>query len=135
MVRSVDLCGTDVPITEARRIPLLGLIDSWALQVSRLLEESHRETYPEDSWGAHDLIGALHTRDRVKAALEPFGDEMLPTVVAIDSLFKSFTTIDSEALRMFDPAVPTEPWWWHRVPQQGLIARDLAQLRKTASQP
>jgi len=50
------------------------------------------------------------------------------TVDAIDDLFRRFTVLDvSGALRLSGiDDLPSEPWWWLRIPTVGPVAEDLA---------
>jgi len=82
----------------------------------------------EDAWGAHDLIGALHARDRIQRAIRAAGanSEAVATVAVADELFRMFTVVDEDGL-LSEAGMPTpsEPWYWRRIPRNGPVPREL----------
>ena len=112
--------------TGERELPLLTVVDSWARHVLRLAEES-KGVETRDSWVSHDYVGALYVRDEIERGLS---GEINPTVAAIDELLRGFTRPDEFGeLRILGYEVPSEPWWWQRVPSTGPIADELHALR------
>lgn len=129
VIRSSELTAVLVPIGE-REISGLDLVDAWAYEVLRLYRESFGSETRE-SWVPEDFIAALYTRDRLEAMLSELGaDRELPTVLAVDELFRSFTVDDpSRVLSAWgSDELPSEPWWWQRIPGQGPIAEELSKF-------
>lgn len=129
VITSSELASVLVPIGE-REISGLDLVDSWAYEVLRLYRESFGSETRE-SWIPDDFVAALYTRDRLETVLRGLGDEReLPSVLAVDELFRSFTVADpARVLNEWDSdELPSEPWWWQRIPKQGPIAKELSKF-------
>jgi hypothetical protein len=124
--RSIDVSGVVAEYRADDPIYLLDLADGWAQHVLRFIAEAGSQETPPDFWGGDDFIGALHLRSRLEEALrgEPID---LPTVAAVDELFRRFTKSDDDAwLQRSGHEIPSEPWWWQRVPAAGPAAKEMA---------
>ena len=124
---------------DARTWTLGDLMDAWAGRVLRFLREldtSYDET--PSAWGAHDLVAALYTRDRVEAglAVTPSDDRRLAVVEATDELFRLFTVEDdADSLLLVGYDIPRSPWWWRRVPARGPVVIELTEIADRLARP
>jgi hypothetical protein len=99
-------------------------LEGWAGRVLRIYRES---TGPlsDGTWGAYDLVGACHNRDRAETHLVGRSHAL----EAVDEFFRSFTEevgstwVDSLGL----PEEKGEGWWWSRVPNRGPVRDELAE--------
>lgn len=116
----------------AATLPLLALLESWALRVLRVYTELET-TVAECEWGMDDYVGALFARDWLERGLQAAGltqGRREPSaVLAVDALFRSFTLPDEHGfLQNVQRGLPVEPWWWTRIPSRGPIADEITAL-------
>ena len=127
----VDLLSrTTVDLGDGSRRSLLYVVEAWAAHVLKLFEE-HRVSSIGEAWGVHDFIAALYLRDQLEAALRGIpGIDREPALVRVtDHLLMSFTAEDSgRRLNRVRPTVPSDPWWWRRLPTSGPVALELDQI-------
>lgn len=117
-----------------RQISLDRLLLSWAQQVTKLSEDLSLPIDAHQAWGAHDVVGALLTRDRVaqlqKTTSKQLGSSIDEWLMTWDDLYRSLTVEDRKK-RLIDladrPDISGE-WWWHRAPTRGLPAQELGTL-------
>ncbi len=128
----VDLLKTAevrISLGNGREPSLLELVDGWTGHVLRLyLERETTLTASPSAWGVHDFIAALYVRDGVERGLAMLSDEAvhIAAVDVADELLRSFTALDVDGLlQRFQPDLPTQPWWWKRVPALGPVAEEL----------
>ena len=133
-MRSSELVQVTVDSGYGRSSKLLDLIDSWAAHVLRLLREAQPafET-PALAWGVHDFVAALYIRDRVQRGILTHSTDLdatlPPTVVISDEVFRSFTAEDDgEDLKLVFSDIPSEPWWWQRIPKAGPVLTELQEI-------
>jgi hypothetical protein len=111
----------------------LDLIDSWSAHVLRLGQEGNASESSESDWSVHDYIAALYIRDQVQRCINQATsdvDDCPFTVLTADELLRSFTLVDTDNLmHRVRSDLPSEPWWWGRIPARGPIARDLQRWR------
>ena len=134
VLRSSELVQVTVDLGYGRSSKLLDLIDSWADHVLRFLREAHPAfDAPALAWGVHDFVASLYIRDRVQQGIMAYSMDfdatLPPTVVISDEVFRSFTAQDDRGdLRLVFNDIPSEPWWWQRVPKAGPVLTELQEI-------
>lgn len=128
--RSIELASLFVTRSDEEFF-LLDSVDSWAGHVNRFVKEaSGSAPLGSTPWGAYDWIAALHLRDHLRRALSELEIvEPLATIEVTDELFRRFTVPDESGLLRLSGMddLPSEPWWWHRVPSAGPAADEFAE--------
>lgn len=88
-------------------------------------------------WGVYDLIGAYELRRRIETSIhaDPLSLAESAVLRAVDELLVSFTQPidDPEGLRRILSDVPTEPWWWMRIPVRGPPRDEYDEILATSS--
>jgi len=111
------------------RADLASLLASWGSQVRRLAEESVAGATPRDPRTEHDVVGALHARDRLQQGLNGASDQVRALAAGLvehfDRVFREATVEDEGGLLEMVTGEPVTGtgWWWRRVPRSG-PARD-----------
>jgi hypothetical protein len=129
-MRMEDMSRVMVDLGYGRKRSLLQLVDAWSDHVLRLYRERDMTLAEAPSaWGVHDYIAALSIRDHLEHGLEQITEQRIPSVVEIaDELLRTFTATASAGmtrLSAFDETIPTEPWWWQRLPTTGPVAEEV----------
>ena len=114
-----------------RKISLLTRVDDYARRVLKFQDELAGDGTGRYDWGMIDFIGLLELRSTIDHGLNRGSDPLeSPIVRAIDQLLISFTTHVDQWAHQLDPELPASPWWWSRIPSQGLVALDYAAARR-----
>lgn len=104
-------------------VSLLQLADDWAEYVLRLDEQLIEAG--ADLAGIKEFVGGLQVRDRLEEGL---ADVTAPALIrAADALYKACTHRDDHrVLARLDDDLPTQPWWWERIPASGPLASEFS---------
>lgn len=104
-------------------VSLLQLADDWAEYVLRLDEQLIEAG--ADLAGIKEFVAGLQVRDRLAEGL---ADATAPALIrAADALYKACTHQDDHrVLARLDDALPTQPWWWERIPASGPLASEFS---------
>ena len=126
-----ELVGTLVSVSPSRTLSAIDLLNGWKTHIARLTVESASISIQESlTWGADDLVAALHLRDLTEQAAERLSSqtqiEFRHRIDNIDDDFRKFTESDQMDLLsgwIHEPV--SKSWWWHRIPRFGPIIDEL----------
>jgi hypothetical protein len=101
---------------------LVALVYVWASSV-RGIVEAEGEDYYDDYWGYLSWRGKI---DDVIAALPEHDASIVrDAVLPADTQFRKHTVDDGGAAMSRKFTIPTDRWYWRRVPTRGPIAESL----------
>lgn len=108
-----------------KQIPLLALVDDYARKVLKFHTEQGGERPGDIFWGISDFVGMLWLRSAIDRCMAAIAERSTsPLVAAADQVLVSFTRDAPKWAHELDPDAPSEPWWWSRIPQTGLVAEE-----------
>ncbi|HEX2149946.1 MAG TPA: hypothetical protein VHI31_07245 [Actinomycetota bacterium] len=129
-----DLSATPVKLPDGQDASLLELVDSWAERVLRLEEAAQAPGPYTDLSPVKEFVSGLQVRDRLEQSLtdNTSGSSAPALIRAVDALYRAYTLQDDHrVLARLDEDLPTEPWWWSRIPAAGPLAAEFSkQARK-----
>lgn len=108
-----------------KQIPLLVLVDDYARRVIKFHNEQGGERPGDIFWGISDYVGMLWLRSAIERCMVSVAERSTsPLVAAADQVLVSFTRDAPQWVHGLDPDAPSEPWWWSRIPETGLVAEE-----------
>jgi hypothetical protein len=124
--------------SDGEGISVLELMLSWMRHVRRFIWEANTLGVVHGIWTQLDYLAALFIRDRIDLFLGSASDEIKnaaePFLLEADALFTEFTSEDDghllEKLLQLaeDSSDISDRWWWHRIPNNGLVLAELKEL-------
>lgn len=135
MTTMAEWAKISIPYPSGEDVTVIELISWWAGSVMKLKNDidSGQRLADDDEgklWHVYDLVGAYALRGRVQQAfdkvVETYGPTRIALLEAVDTLFVSFTEVDSRHVardaerRGFVPR--SGAWWWDRLPTSGPVA-------------
>jgi hypothetical protein len=118
--------------TAQRDLDAIELAQSWANRVRKIDVDRGLPWSDRSVWNEHDLAGSLFLRDFLQEGLDrlppPLRERLAGWVALADERFRSYTVDDPDGrmAKVAEVDLAGRPWWWHRVPESGPIAEDLA---------
>ena len=120
------------------RVP--SLLDAWAgaLQVIQSSLTAPADPWPSRRWGAFDYVRSLRFRTELETTLAPLRrdpEQGFDVLDALDSWSRTFTIEDTDhLLSLVTDDIPTDAWWWSRIPVSGAILDDLRRYQADPNQ-
>lgn len=127
-----EIESNKLSLSESTKVDAFDVALSWASKVRKIDLDRALPRSDRTVWNEHDLAGMMFWRDHLQKCL----DQLRPALRArlqrfvanADSQFRSITVDDSgqRMASIADVTLSGRSWWWHRVPNSGPIAEDLA---------
>lgn len=120
-----ELSTTPVKLPDGSDSTLLEALDSWADYVLKVADGIPTTPGDPELAGIRKFVAGLFIRDGLEKGLAGLS---APAIVrAVDALYAASTLKDDHSvLSKLDDSLPTEPWWWGRIPGSGALAAEFS---------